>query len=449
VALSRALLGSTLFAYHVVPALAGAGTLVFACLVTKEFGGKTFAVVVSALAFLINPTWLGVDSIFGYDSIDLLVLSIFIYVLVRLLRTGNRRLWIALGLIAGLACNTKMTILFMGPGFLLALLLSDRRRDLLTGWPWLGALICVVMVIPYLLWQIHNGWPTLEYWTRYESGRVYRGTLGEYFVNIVIYSNRYLVPLWLAGLYRLFRRRMNGMSAVFLAVLFLGTLALMFIVHAPARLLAAVFIPLFAAGAVLVEEMLIGLYWERRLRTATLVVLVLLGIVSAPLSLPLVPEDKLDAFAGTFNFLYTPLKDFQGGTGFYPPLIAGRLGWEQAVKEVARVYDGLPAEDKAVAGIFADSYGPAGAVDLLGEKYGLPHAVSGNLTYYLWGPGYSWELMLIVTNGQNEEAVLFEACELKGAANEGLGLPSSLNIYVCRGPKVPAETIWKGMKYYR
>src|SRR5512133_3057891 len=38
VALSRFLFGESLFATHIVPALAGAFTLVFACLITKDFG---------------------------------------------------------------------------------------------------------------------------------------------------------------------------------------------------------------------------------------------------------------------------------------------------------------------------------------------------------------------------------------------------------------------------
>src|SRR5512132_2630635 len=45
VALSRSLLGESLFAVHIVPALAGSFTLVFACLITEEFGGKTFSVM--------------------------------------------------------------------------------------------------------------------------------------------------------------------------------------------------------------------------------------------------------------------------------------------------------------------------------------------------------------------------------------------------------------------
>lgn len=57
VALSRLLLGESLFAMHIVPALAGSFTLVFACLITKEFGGKTFAVALTALGFIVIPGW--------------------------------------------------------------------------------------------------------------------------------------------------------------------------------------------------------------------------------------------------------------------------------------------------------------------------------------------------------------------------------------------------------
>jgi 4-amino-4-deoxy-L-arabinose transferase-like glycosyltransferase len=115
VALSRFLFGESLFAMHIVPALAGSFTLVFACLITKEFGGKTFAVALTALGFIIVPGWLMVDSIFCYDSIDQLILAAFLFHLVRFLRTGNKKLWIVLGLIAGLRM-TKMTIFSDGFG---------------------------------------------------------------------------------------------------------------------------------------------------------------------------------------------------------------------------------------------------------------------------------------------------------------------------------------------
>lgn len=448
VALSRAVLGESLFALHIVPALAGAVTLVFVCLITKEFGGKTFAVALSALTFIAVPIWLGYNSIFCYDSIDQLVLAAFLYALVRFLRTGNRKLWILLGLIAGIACMTKMTILFLGPGLVVALLVSKYRKDLLTPWPWLGVLLCLVIVLPYLLWQFANQWPTLEYWRNYGAWRVYQASPTEYFTNILVYMNPLLLPLWLAGLYRIFRR-LNGTSYAFLGVLFLVTLALMFLLHAAARMLAELFIPLFAAGAVFVEEKLAGLRWEKALKATVVVYLLAAGIFVAPFSLPIIPADQLSAFADTFN-LYLPLRDFNAVTSQYSPLLSGRLKWDELVQDVAKVYDELPPPDRAVAGIYADWYSPAGAIDLLGLKYGLPHAVSGSLTYYLWGPGYSWEVMIIVTDKSNELKVFFQECELKATAQHEYDVPvGHPNIYVCRKPKVSADTIWSSLELYR
>ena len=449
VALSRALLGESLFALHIVPALAGAVRLVFTCLIVKEFGGRTFAVSLTALGSIIVPIWLGLDSIFCYDSIDQMVLAGFLYVLVRFLRTGDRRLWILLGLIAGIACNTKMTILFLGPGFLIALLISKYRRDLFTPWPWLGAALCLILVIPYLLWQIANGWPTLEYWANYGAIRVYQASLPQYLINVLVYMNLFLLPLWLVGLYRIFSP-LEGVNYSFLGLLFLLTLALMFLLHAAVRMLAELFIPLLAAGSVCLEEWFSGLRWGKIARTAVIAYLLAITVLIIPLTLPVLPADRYPAFAENFNSPYLTVKEFngtsQGSLGSL--LLSGRVGWEELVRDIAAVYDALPAEDRVVAGIYSNSYMPAGAVDLYGPEYGLPHAVSGSLTYYRWGPGYSWEVMILITDKTNNLSVFFDECELGMPAKVELFIGRPY-IFVCRKPTVSADVIWSSVKSYR
>ena len=263
VALSRALLGGSLLALHIVPALAGAATLVFICLITREFGGKSFAVALSALGFIIVPLWLNINSIFCYDSIDQLVLAAFLYALVRFLRSGNPKLWLLLGLLAGIACMTKMTILFLGPGFLVALLVSKYRKDLLTPWPWLGAALCLVIIFPYLVWELANHWPTLEYWNNYGGIRMYPHVHTAVLHEYSYLYDPFLMPLYVIGLYRIFRR-LDGVNYGFLGLLFLITLVLMYVLLTPARMLAELFIPLLAAGAVFLEEVLARLRWEKR-----------------------------------------------------------------------------------------------------------------------------------------------------------------------------------------
>jgi len=446
-ALSRLLLGESLLAMHIVPALAGAFTLVFACLIAKEFGGKTTAVALTALAFIGIPAWLMLDSIFCYDSIDQLILAAFIFCLVRFLRTGDKKLWLALGGIAGLACMTKMTILFLGPGFLVALLVSKYRRDLVTPWPWLGALLCLVIVSPYLLWQSANHWPTLQYWTSYGSQRVYQASLQQYTINVLLYLGPLLLPLWLFGLLRLFRH-LAGVSYAFLGLWLLVTFVLLFRLHATARLLIELFLPVLAAGAVLLEEVVTRLHWRNWATAVLMLYLLGTGAINVPIALPVIPLDLLATVVHPFQPLYGSLREFNGESSALPVFLSGRIGWDELAGEVAAVYNALPPQDRAGTGIYTDSYGTAGVIDELGPRYGLPHAVSGSLTYYLWGPGYSWEKMIIVSGAANNMAVFFDTCEQKAVVQQEYAL-SNPHIFFCKGAKVPAAAIWSSVKAFR
>jgi hypothetical protein len=452
--LSRMLFGESLTAWHILPALAGAVTLVFVCLIAKEFGGGLFAVGLSALGFLIAPVWLIVDSYFAYDAFDQLVLAGFLYVLVRFIRSGNPKLWILMGALAGIACLTKMTLLYVGPGFLVALLLSKYRKDLLTPWPWLGAALCLVLLSPYLLWQIANGWPTLKYWINYGTFRLYPASAPDYAVNIIYAMNPALLPVYVLGLWRIFRR-FGETTYGFLGVMFLATLALLFFLHARTWMLAELFMPLIAAGAVGVEEMTVGKSWGKILKPSAVVALVAGGLLVAPASLPILPIESLAAYADPFEFVTNSTKEFNIPGSEYPINLALRIGWEELVGKVADVYNGLPPEDRAVAGIYANWYAPASAIDYFGPRYGLPHAVSGHLTYYLWGPGYSWDVMIMLTNNASPVNTatmsrFFEECKLKGRVFNPYTIPfNQLNIYVCRKPLLSPEEIWQEMEMYK
>lgn len=448
-AVSRALLGESMLAYHIVPALAGAIMLVFICLITRQLGGRWFAVLTSALLCIGVPIWLNLDSIFCYDSIDQMILAIFLFTLVRFLQSGNVRLWPLLGLIAGLACMTKMTMLFLGPGFLAALLLSKYRKHLLTPWPYLGGLICLVIVSPYIFWQINNHWPTIEYWTGYGTVRVYKADIPQYLTNIFIYMNPFLLPVWIAGLYRIFRR-FNGINYRFFGYIFLFTLCLLYFFHAPPRLFITLFIPIIAAASIWLEERFSNIVWPLGFKFLTTVYILAAAISVIPSSLPILPSNKLPEVVQSSKQWISMMREFVGGDNNSPFLLTGRLGWEELTQKVAGVYDSLPEQDRRVAGIYTDMYMVAGAVDQYGPKYGIPHAVSESLTYYLWGPGYTWDVMIIVVGGSNTLAMFFDECQQEKIVNDREMLDFyKPHVYVCRKPKVNAGQIWSSIKQYR
>jgi hypothetical protein len=445
-ALSRMLLGDSLFSYHVFPALAGAATLVFIGLITKEFGGKAFAVLISVLGFISVPIWLGLNSIFCYDGFDQLVLAGFLYVVVRFLKSGDRRLWLLLGLIAGIASLTKMTILFLGPGFLIALLISNYRKELLTPWPWLGAIIFVFVVSPYLVWQNTNGWPTLEYWSNYSTIRMGdRPPVLEFLTGILFTAGPLMLPLWMAGLYRLFRR-LNGFHYVFFGILFLATAVTLYIRNGQTRMLIELYLPLMAAGAVLVEELISKVGRGVWIKVVVIVYILIAGIDAVLTELPILPLEKIETYRQASKFFHPPYQEF-GQTFYASPILSGKRDWEKLAQEVANVFNELPPEDQAVAGIWADWYGPAAAIDYYAPRLGIPHAVTGHLTYYLWGPGYSWDVMVVITNSSLTS--FFAKCDWVTEIHHPYIYVGSPNIFICREPKLPVDEIWVQLKAYR
>ncbi len=84
--------------------------------------------------------------------------------LVRLHESGNPRWWLAAGLFAGLAMLSKFTAIMLLPAVAAFTLVPDwRRRWLLSPWPWLAALIAVVVFMPVLIWNAEHDWASFRF----------------------------------------------------------------------------------------------------------------------------------------------------------------------------------------------------------------------------------------------------------------------------------------------
>jgi 4-amino-4-deoxy-L-arabinose transferase-like glycosyltransferase len=105
------------------------------------------------------------------DAPSVLFWSLAVLALALVLRTGDGRWWLAVGLAAGLGVTSKLTGLFLGPGILLLLLRRDQRRWLATPWPWLGGAVALLVVAPMLLWNAGHDWVTFaKQFGRLDSG---------------------------------------------------------------------------------------------------------------------------------------------------------------------------------------------------------------------------------------------------------------------------------------
>jgi 4-amino-4-deoxy-L-arabinose transferase-like glycosyltransferase len=87
-----------------------------------------------------------------------------VWALVRLTETGDGRWWLAAGLFAGLALLSKFTAVMLVPAVVAFMLVPDwRRRWLRSPYPWLAALIAVIVFLPVLVWNAGHDWASFRF----------------------------------------------------------------------------------------------------------------------------------------------------------------------------------------------------------------------------------------------------------------------------------------------
>src|SRR6202158_4767989 len=91
-----------------------------------------------------------------------------VWALVRLTESNDARWWLAAGVFAGLALLSKFTAIMLVPAVLAFMLVPDwRRRWLMSPYPWLAALIAVVLFLPVLIWNFQHHWASFQFqWVR-------------------------------------------------------------------------------------------------------------------------------------------------------------------------------------------------------------------------------------------------------------------------------------------
>src|SRR5207302_1058343 len=74
---------------------------------------------------------------------------------------GDDRLWVVVGLVAGIGLLDSDLVAFLIGALVVAILVAGPRRTLASPWVWVGGILAAAMWTPYLLWQAGHGWPQL------------------------------------------------------------------------------------------------------------------------------------------------------------------------------------------------------------------------------------------------------------------------------------------------
>ncbi len=448
-AFTRWLLGDSLLALRLPAILTGALIVFFTGILVREMGGKRFAQVLAALAVIVAPVNLFVHHILSMNVFDHLFWVIAAWLTVKVLKQPQRKYWILLGITCGLGLQNKISMLFFIFGLGVGLLLTEHRKLLLTAGPWLSGLLAFLIFLPHLLWQVIYNIPTFEFM---HNAQVYKNAVIsplQFLGEMITEMHPLVFPIFLLGLiYSFFSHRKKLLRP--LGLLFLAVLLFLLVQRGKVYYLAAALPLVLAMGSIALEELIARSGW-RWLRPALLSLIILGGAITAPVVFPILP---VEAYLKYMEAL--PLQVQAGEQhemGPLPQPFADMFGWEEMVAKVAEVYHSLPPEEQARCSIFMGNYGEAGAIDFLGRKYGLPHALSGHNSYFLWGYGNATgEINIELNDDEDFEALQeeYESVERRGTVYHPYAMPyeNNLTIFLCRKLKRPIAEVWQSTKIY-
>ncbi len=337
--------GTSKLGLRIVPALLHGVTVILLALLARELGGNGRAQLLAALAAALCPLLLTSGHFLGTVSVEIVIGASLTLLLIKLVNGEDPRLWLVVGAVVGIGLLNKWTLGFTLIGLAVGLALFHRDA-LATPWVVAGIVVALLIVTPNVLWQADHGWPQLEF----------AAALRDYGQTPLVLPAQLLLLgagtiLAVPGL-RWLLADVAGRPYRFLLVGLIVTLALVLATGGKPYYTAAVLPAFIAVGAVALSD---SRSWIMP------VSLVGLGLVLAPLAMPLLPRSTAPTSLAV------------------NPELGEMLGWESFAHQIAALHREHPD-----AGIVTANYSEAGSIELLAPE--LPQPASGHNSYWHWGP---------------------------------------------------------------
>lgn len=420
-------------------ALAAAGLVVLTGLIARELGGGRGPQVLAGACVAVAPLTIGSAHLLGTTAFGLPAWALVTWLVLRILRTGNDRLWLWVGLATGIGLLDSDLIAFLLFAVVIGLAAAGPRRPFGSIWLYAGGGIALVMWAPYLAWQAGRGWPELAVARGIAAGASGTSAPRWEILPYQILLLGFIAPVAVAGLVRLLRggelrwARALGVAFVVLVIVFTIT-------GGKPYYLGGTYPLLLGAGAPAALAWTTGARRGRpapgRPRYGPLIAAVALDVLTIPVTLPVVPVTAVGATS------IVKLNYDAGET----------IGWPAFVSEIAAAYRSLPAGQRASAIVLTSNYGEAGAVDHFGPALRLPQAYSGHMGFWYWGPPPP------SADGATVVAVGFARSDLDGRCGS-LRLAAVLNnhvgvndgeqgaqVWICAAPRITWAAAWPRLR---
>ncbi len=375
-------LGAGMFWIKVWPALFGAFTFLLVGKIILSSGGKTFALILGWLPFIVDG-YMRLFFLFMPNFLDVFFWTLMAFAIIRHIQTQQNKWLYLFGISVGLGMMSKYSVAFFAASLLAGVLLTPHRKIFLKKHFYLSLLIALLIFLPNLAWQYNHRFPVITHMNELQQEQLkYNNATG--FIISQFMMNLPCVFIWIAGLVHVsFARQEKSYRAFAWAYLFVIVLLIVF--RGKDYYALGAYPVLFAFGACHLEKVTsLRLRW---IRYAMLVFSLALGSFAMPLIMPLAKPEALAKYyektglskTGSFKWEDQQMHPL-------PQDFADMMGWKEMALKTGAVYNNILPEEKKKTMIYCRGYYTAAALNYYRKQADLPEVYSDDASFLFWMP---------------------------------------------------------------
>lgn len=434
------LLGESLGAIR-APIVAASGLTVLAVLLTaRRMGANGIGLWMAGLFAVMSGMYLVIFSFYSMNALDILLWAWIAWVVVKLLQEPKLADWAVFGTLMAVAFMNKASVLWLAAALAAGFVLTPYRTVFKTKGPWLALALFLIFVSPHIVWQIQNGWPTLEFANNARNLKMVPIAPWDFFGQQIVVVNLIAAPFIFAAIVYGFRSEEKKWAPLSIAFV---TVVLILLVNGRSRVnyLAPAYTLVLPLVALSSEKWLV----KTRSRLAwTGVGLAVTSPLYLCLGLPwLSPEFMTNVIK------LSPVQPPVEEKGPKSPMQgwSDMFGWPELAQSAQDALGTLPQTERMQAVVVANNYGEAAAM----EHFGVPKVICGHNSYWNWGPqDWNGRVAVFVNTWPDDVRGMFEEFRQVGEVHAPFAVPEQNGspVWIARGLKVPVSEFWRRIRKY-
>jgi hypothetical protein len=440
--ISKSIFGYSVFSARFFPALLSGLLVYLTSMIAKELNGNFRSQLISAIGVVGTMFLVMIYGVFTPYYFDIFFWTLAIYLLIKFVKTKSGKYLLTLGIVIGLSILNKYSIIFLIVSALVVLPFSNKF------FYW-ALLLSVLISSPNIIWQMVHHFPVINHMKELNESQLANVNRLEFIVGQLILLLPFTFVILPGIIFFLVNKQLKDFR--FLLSLSAVVIILFLILKGKSFYTSGLYPFLIVVGALFVEKVVVNRY----VFSTVLMLLIIISILLLPLNLPVFKPQQMIGYFDSFakiTGIDLLRKDEDGNYRKLPQVNADMLGWNEITEKTNKAWSMV--EDKNKCFIFCANYGQAGAISIIGKKYGLPEPISFSDTYRYWLPkDFKYnidELVYVIgtdamdSRNFNDTKDFFNEMIEIGKVGNQLAIEYNTKIYLFKNPKNNFNEFWKG-----